>query len=101
MTCAVCADRGLLVQEWTDADPDFAVCLCEAGQRYRLDENWGHRVIPQWRLWCARYQVDPARVFLLEEIYSRKELAAVGLRPEPVRLSREAALMATGKRAKR
>lgn len=97
MTCPVCID-GLLIQEWTDAPHDFAVCLCEAGQAWRLAENEGRATVPQWRLWCARHGIDPARMFLVEDIYSREELAAVGLVVGGAAVSRESALRAAGKR---
>jgi hypothetical protein len=100
MTCDHCV-YGLLIQEWTDAPHDFAVCLCDAGQVYRRDTNEGHRTVPLWRVWCAVHQVDPSRVFLLEEIYTGEELTAAGLTKPPVSLSREAALLAKGLKVKR
>ncbi len=99
MTCQVCGGLGMLIQPWTDADPDYAICLCPASMWYRSDENAGRKTgYYGWQVWCAREQVDPARVFKLEDIYSAKELAAVGLSVRPVNFSREAALLAAGKR---
>lgn len=102
MTCDVCLD-GFLVVEWTDAPPDVAVCLCEEGQRWRYAENDDKPTVPQWRVWCARWQVDPARVFMVEDVWTAEELAAVGLGVEPVvAISREAAILAAAsKRVKR
>lgn len=101
MTCDHCVN-GLRPLEWTDARPgdpiDVAVCLCDAGQAYRRAENEGHATVPLWRVWCAVHQVDPSRVFMLEQIYSRDELAAVGLVASAAPASREAALLARGKR---
>lgn len=104
MTCDHCVN-GLRPLEWTDATPgdpvDVAVCLCDAGQEYRRATNEGRRTVPLWRVWCAVHQVDPSRVFLLEDVYSGAELEAAGLRKAPVSLSREAALLAAGRKVKR
>jgi hypothetical protein len=96
VTCPYCLD-GLLPVEWTDAEPDWAVCLCAAGQALRVASNQGKATVPRWRLWAARWGVDPARVYLLEAIYTPQELAAVGLAVSgPV--SVEAALLAAGRK---
>ncbi len=99
MTCPVCVN-GLLVQEWTNAPADYAVCLCEAGQVYRRATNEGRDTVPLWRVWCAVHQVDPSRVFLLEQVYSAEELASVGLGASTDPVSREAALLAKGGRVR-
>src|SRR5688572_16535396 len=101
MTCDICDGHGLLIQSWTDAPHDFAVCLCGAGKAWRRAENNGHATVPLWHVWCAKWDVDPARVFLLEDVYTPAELAAVGLLSQPATVSPEAALLAAGKRAKR
>jgi hypothetical protein len=103
VTCDVCGDLGMLIQPWTDAPHDYAICLCPAAAWYRSDVNAGrHTGTFGWQLWCAMHQVDPARVFRLEEIYSPAELAAVGLSQQPIPFDREAAILAAaGKRAKR
>lgn len=98
MTCQACEGRGLLVQEWTNADPDFAICLCETGRVWRQASNNGHATVPLWRVWCARWQVDPGRMYLLEDVYSASELAAVGLAVTAPTVNREAALLAAGKK---
>lgn len=101
MSCDVCAD-GWVVVEWTDAPHDFAVCLCPAGEAWRVAMNHGTPTVPRWRVWCAQWQVDPARVFMVEDVWTAEELAAVGLGVEPVApITREAALLAASKRAKR
>lgn len=102
MTCDHCVN-GLRPMEWTDARPgdpvDVAVCLCEAGQVYRRAENEGHKTVPLWRVWCAAHQVDPSRVFMLEDIYTADELRAVGLLPAVVEAkTREAAILAAASR---
>lgn len=98
MTCETCSGLGLLIQEWTDAPHDFSICVCEAGQAWRRAENNGHKTVPQWLLWCARWQVEPERVFLLEDVYTGQELAAAGLSKPVVDFNREAALLAAGRR---
>lgn len=107
--CPACDDLGLVpflshdapVSEHAATSDDlcFAVCLCAAGQVFRRDVNEGHRVAAQWRLWCARYGVDPDRVTMLEHAYTANELAAVGFK-KPDAINREAAMLAAGKRKK-
>lgn len=91
--------------EWADAQPgdpiDIAVCVCEAGQAYRLAVNERRRTVPMWRVWCAVHQVDPLRVFLLEQIYSAEELRAVGLAAPVEKQSREARILAAAAKVKR
>lgn len=100
MTCDHCIN-GLRPIEWKDAKPgapwDFAVCLCESGQAYRRSENEGRKTVPLWRVWCARHQVDPSRVFMAEEVWSADELRAVGLIAASQQ-SRADALLAKGRR---
>jgi hypothetical protein len=100
VSCDVCGGLGMLILEWTDAPSDFAVCLCQAGQVYRTATNNRAKTVPLWRVWCAREQVDPSRVFLLEDIYSPSELDAVGLSVHPVPLNRMEALLASGRKAR-
>lgn len=97
MTCPVCID-GLLIVEWTDAPHDFAVCLCAAGQEWRCTTNNGHTVPAQWRVWCAKHGIDPKRMFMAEQVWTRDELAAVGLVAEAAQIDRAAALLAAGRR---
>jgi hypothetical protein len=95
VTCLYCID-GLVPLEW--AEPfSWAVCLCAAGQALRVANNQGKATVPRWQLWAARWGVDPARVYLLEALYTPQELAAVGLAVSgPV--SVEAALLAAGRK---
>lgn len=105
MSCEHCVN-GLRPLEWTDAKPgdlpDFAVCLCPAGQAYRRGENEGRRTVALWRVWCAVHQVDPSRVRLIEDIWSAEELAAAGLTMLAAAgpASRAAALLAKGRRTR-
>jgi hypothetical protein len=103
MTCDHCVN-GLRPLEWTDAKPgdppEFAVCLCDAGQAYRRGVNNGRSAMPLWRVWCAQHRVDPSRVRLMEDVWTAEELAAVGLRNGPAPMSRAAALLAAGERRK-
>lgn len=98
--CAHCGDLGMAIQEWTDAPHDFAVCVCRAGDQWRNDDNNGRTVTPAWRVWCAREQVDPSRVFMLEDIYTAQELAAAGLSRQVADINREARLLASSRRRK-
>lgn len=102
MTCAMCGDKGLVKVNWSDAPPDYAVCLCPVGENYRFAVNAGKPVEPQWLVWCARNGVDPAQMFLLEEVLTADELREAGFAaPASSRQSREAALLAAGKRSTR
>lgn len=109
MTCGACQGLGF----WPFVDtanpkPDaeitvddllFAVCLCEAGLRWRRRENHGIKVDPLWVVWCAKEQVNPNRVCMIEDVMSPEQLQERGLtRPaQPTAVSREAALLAAGK----
>ena len=108
--CPACDDFGLVPflphdspvadADVKTADMHFAVCLCSYGQAFRLDVNEGHKVAPQWRLWCARYQVDPSRVVMLEHAYTANDLAAAGFSKPVASINREAAMLAAGRRKK-
>jgi hypothetical protein len=99
----MCGGKGIVVLNWSDAPHDYAVCLCETGERYRMDRNHGRRVTPQWAIWCAREGIAPSRMYLLEEALTAEELAEAGFgnldRQTP--RSREAALLEAGKRSSR
>lgn len=107
VTCPLCDGRGLYpFVEPSNPKPDsaitfadlwFAVCLCDAGQTYRLDMNCGRQVAPLWRVWCAIHQVDPNRVFLLEDVFTAEQIAAAGYVASRQKPSREAALLAAGR----
>jgi hypothetical protein len=110
MTCVECGDYGLIPYVAMDnPTPDdaitrddllFAVCLCEAGRRMRRNRNWAPTV-PLWQVWCAREQVNPERVSLVEHVYDAKTLKAAGLVPGvPSIADRSSALLAAGKRTK-
>jgi hypothetical protein len=100
MTCANCDDKGLTVLNWTDAEPDYAVCLCSVGQELRRSTNEGKTTVALWRLWCAVHQVDPSRVRLLEDVHSVEELVQLGFGSQPSG-NRESALLAMAKKGKR
>jgi hypothetical protein len=104
VTCPTCADKGLLRLPWDDdAEPGIGVCLCAAGLAMRVNRNRGREVLPLWRVWCAREQVDPARVYLLEDVLSAEELAEEGLtvQPKGAGQDREAALLAAARKPAR
>jgi hypothetical protein len=98
MSCRACADKGIIRLNWADAPDDFAVCLCLAGLSMRATTNQRRTVPARWRVWCAREQVDPAKVFMVEDVLTPEELAERGLsKPRSTAQSREAALLAAGK----
>lgn len=101
--CALCGDRGLVRVNWADVAEDYAVCLCETGLRLRVNRNRGEEVTPLWKVWAFREGVELARIVLLEDILTPAELAAKGfLAPgQHDARSREAALLAAGKKAPR
>ena len=87
--------------DWTDAPPDFAICLCPAGRWYRSDRNAGKTTgFYGWQLWAAVHQVPFERVWMIEDVVSAGELAerGLGVQPPVSAESREAALLAAGKR---
>ncbi len=97
MTCSVCAGKGLIRLNWSDAPDEFALCLCAAGMAWRHTRNNGKPVPALWRVWCTQHQVDPACVFKVEDVLTAEELAERGLSVAPVR-SAEAALLAIGRK---
>lgn len=104
MTCAVCGDKGVVKVCYEDGTPhDYALCLCPASRWYRSDVNAGKRTGSfGWQVWAAREQVQPDRMFAIEDLYEPSELAAMGFTTDaPVHQeSREAALLAAGKQRK-
>lgn len=101
MNCGVCLDKGIVRLNWADAPDDYAVCLCEMGLRLRVNRNNDAQTVPLWMVWCAREQVDPSRVFLVEDVLTPDELRERGLSSAPVaEIGREAALLAAGRTRK-
>jgi hypothetical protein len=108
VSCAICEGTGIWPyvdtanpkpdSEITADDLLFAVCLCVAGRALRHRENCGRKVVPLWRVWCARHQVSTERVRRLEDVVTPEQLQEAGF-SEPVLSmpSREAALLAAGK----
>ena len=91
----------MLVLDWADALADYGVCLCPAAAWFRRKTNNGKPLTcAGWQVWAARYQVEPSRVYLLEQVYSKEELAAAGLAVGPA-ADREAQLIAAGRKGKR
>lgn len=98
--CTTCNGKGLAVANWDGSPPDYAVCLCPMGVQMRTDVNGGKQTgFALWQVWAYTNQVDPSRIFLLEEVLTPAELAARGLvaAQQQGGHSREAALLAAGK----
>jgi len=105
MSCPSCGDKGIIRMPWTDAEDDYAVCLCPAARWYRSDENAGRKTgYFGWQVWAYRNQVSPERVWLMEEALTPAELAerGFGASGQLRGNDREAALLAAarGKKAK-
>lgn len=101
VNCQSCADAGMIRVPWSNAPDDFAVCLCSAGQTMRDDTNGGKRTgYALWQVWAFQQQIQPSRIFLMEEILTPAELAERGFtmpaRPTAL-VGREAELLAAGK----
>lgn len=111
MNCYECDDLGLIAYLPTDspktvdtataADMNYLVCLCEVGQKFRVDTNNGRKTNPQWHLWAATNHVALDRVALVEDVYDAAELKAAGLTVQAPTADREASMLAAGKKAKR
>jgi hypothetical protein len=111
MNCVECEDTGLIaylpgespksLREVVTDDLHFAVCLCAVGKQLRLDTNKGRNVTPLWQVWCAKNQVDPARVQLVEYVFEAEDLEAAGWKVAPSTANREASMLAAGKKPKR
>lgn len=107
MICASCDGVGLIPFVMADnPTPDdaitadelqFAVCLCAKGQTMRSRNNTGRKVAPLWVVWCARERVNPARVWMAEDVYTPAQLAACGLVVQQGQAFREARMLAAGK----
>ena len=99
VTCETCCDKGLVIVNWTDAEPDYAVCLCHAAQWYRSNRNAGREVAAYgWQVWAARHQVEPSRVVMLEDVLTAEEMAECGLSQPAVIADREAVLLAAARK---
>lgn len=77
MNCQACADKGIIRLKYHNGTPDeFGICVCSAGRWYRSDVNAGkHTGFFGWQVWAYREQVDPTRVFLVEELLDAAEMA--------------------------
>jgi hypothetical protein len=77
MNCQACEDRGLIRFRYHDGSPDeFGVCLCRAAAGLRSNASGDKRTgVYGWHVWAAREQIDPALVFLIEELLDADETA--------------------------
>jgi hypothetical protein len=85
---------------WADAPDDFAVCLCHVGVEMRCTVNEGRETSPLWLVWCAQNQVDPERVFMVEDVLTADEMAERGLVNAPTD-TRQSTLLTAARKDKR
>ncbi len=79
MTCPSCNDKGVFKISYHDgAVPDYALCLCAAGERMRKADNCGKPCAAQWEVWAHQQGIDPARVAPMEDLLTDEEMAARG-----------------------
>jgi hypothetical protein len=99
MNCNTCEGRGIIRLEWADTPVvEFAVCLCASGLAMRRATNEGRVVAPLWQVWCAREQVDPDLVFMVEDVLTGDELRERMLGVPAPMANREAALLARSRK---
>lgn len=68
--CDHCRDLGIVVIAYASGEADdYALCLCRAGQAWRVDRNQGRKTNPLWHIWAAQMGVDHDRIGLLEEFF--------------------------------
>jgi hypothetical protein len=64
---------------YRDGSPaDFAICLCAAGEPFRITENNGKQHVPHYRVWAIRHGIDPEHVAPMEVLLTDDELMARG-----------------------
>ncbi len=82
MSCSICADKGIAIVNWADAEREFAVCVCPTGKSLRETQNaYRNTAYPRWKVWAAREGIDPAKIHMLEDVLEEAELRAQGLPP--------------------
>lgn len=90
MNCPVCGDKGVVrVRYRDDSTDDFGVCLCGIGQGLRHDRNALGKALNYflWHIWAAREQVELSRMFMVEELLTDDELAAIPRAEMPAKTS--------------
>ena len=81
MTCPSCNDHGVFRVAYTDdngAVPDFALCLCKAGERMRCATNNGKPVTPQWQVWAFTQGIPLEHVAPMEDLLTPGEMTERG-----------------------
>lgn len=82
MTCPSCNGRGVFRVAYRDGSPvDFAICLCAAGEPFRVTENNGTQHVPHYQIWAIRSGIHPDHVAPMEVVLTDEELAARGFPP--------------------
>jgi hypothetical protein len=55
MTCPSCSGHGVFRSAYHEGQPvDFAICLCAAGEPFRVTENNGKAHVPHYQVWAIR-----------------------------------------------
>jgi hypothetical protein len=79
MTCPSCDGHGVFRIGYTDGSAsDYAICLCDAGERMRIAKNHGIPVTPHWQIWAHRQGIALEQVAPMEDLLTDEELAARG-----------------------
>lgn len=98
MTCSACGDKGMILLNWSDADEEYAICVCSSGLALRNTRNNGLKVTALWEVWAIREHVHPSRIHRIEDVLTEDEMRERGLMKPQAAVSREAALLAAGRK---
>lgn len=104
MNCPSCNDQGVFRVAYTDdngAVPDFALCLCKAGELMRVATNNGKPVTPQWQVWAFTQGIPLEHVAPMEDLLTDDEMAARGFRELTPTTALDAVAAAARARSKR
>lgn len=102
MTCYSCNDKGVFKVCYHEGDPtDFAVCLCRAGEQFRVTENNGKAHVPHYQVWAIKHGIDLERVAPMEVLFTDEELAERGFAEVSPAASIDAIAAAARNRSKR
>jgi hypothetical protein len=76
MNCQHCGDKGIIRLCYHSGDPDdFGICLCAAGQAWRVGENCGRKTNPLWHVWAAIKGIAHERIVMIEDWAEPEDIA--------------------------